>query len=65
MGRIGPVQTRWSELTRRRRLGVCAAALVAAGLVGATVEATSGQRTPAPVVWRDHVVEPAPSTTAP
>jgi hypothetical protein len=57
MGQIGPVRTRWSALPRRRRFGLCAAALVAAGLVGATVQATSSGSTPAPVVWRDHVVD--------
>jgi hypothetical protein len=55
MGRIGPLQTRWSALSRPLRLGAIAAVVVAAGLVGAAVEAGPGHGTPAPVVWRDHV----------
>jgi hypothetical protein len=63
MGRIGLLRARWSALSRHHRLGLCAAALVGASLVGATVQATSGGATPAPVVWRDHVVDPTTTGT--
>jgi hypothetical protein len=65
MGRIRSVQARWTALSRPRRLAAIATVAVAAGLAGAAAEAGSGHGTPAPVVWRDHVVDPTTSTTLP
>jgi hypothetical protein len=50
---------------RTARLGIIAALAIAAGLIGAGVFSASDGGTPAPVVWRDHVVESTPTTAAP
>ena len=63
MGQIGRWQVRWSALSRRRRLGAIAAMALAAGLVGVAVESASGDGFPAPVVWRDHVLETTTTNT--
>ncbi len=47
-----------------RRLGAAIAALAVTAGVAVALGNGSGDDTPAPVVWRDHVVEPA-TTTAP
>jgi hypothetical protein len=47
---------------RTRRLGIAAALALAAAVIGVGVVAASGDRTPAPVVWRDQVVDSTPTT---
>ena len=63
MGRIGGWRARWSELSRPGRIGAIAAVAVAAGLVGIAVEAGSDDGVPAPIVWRDYVLDPTTTTT--
>ncbi len=63
MGRISRWRARWSELSRSRRLAGIAAVAVAAGLVGIAVEAGSDDGVPAPIVWRDYVLDPSTTTT--
>jgi hypothetical protein len=65
MGRIGGFRARWSALSRRRRAAVVAAVFVTAGVIGAGISAASGQGTPAPVVWRDHVADATNASTSP
>jgi hypothetical protein len=57
MGRIGRWRARWAGLSRPRRLRAIAAVALAAGLVGVAVEAGSDDGIPAPIVWRDHVLD--------
>ena len=45
-----------------RRIGIVAALVLAAGLIGAGVISASGDHTPAPVVWKD-VVESSPRSS--
>ena len=63
MGQIGRWQTRWSAQPRPRRLGAIVAVVLAAGLLSVAVEAGSDDGTPAPVVWRDHVLDPTTTST--
>jgi hypothetical protein len=48
---------------RIRRLGFIAAFFVIAGLIGAAVISGSGDGVPAPIVWRDHVLESTTTST--
>ena len=63
MGRIGDWRVGWSGLSRSRRRAAIAAVAVAAGLVGIAVEAGSDDGVPAPIVWRDYVLDPTTATT--
>jgi hypothetical protein len=49
-------------MSRIRRLGVVAVFTLIAGLIGAAISA-SGDSAPAPVVWRDHVLDPTTTST--
>ena len=49
-------------MRRIRRFGVIAAFAVIAGLIGAVIS-TSDDGVPAPIVWRDHVIEPTTTST--
>jgi hypothetical protein len=42
---------------RIRRLGLITAFAVIAGLIGAVVLSASDDGVPAPIVWRDHVID--------
>jgi hypothetical protein len=48
---------------RIRRLGLTATFAVTAALIGAAVHSATDDSVPAPVVWRDHVVDPAMTNT--
>jgi hypothetical protein len=48
---------------RIRRLGLIAAFFVIAGLIGAAVISGSGDGVPAPIVWRDRVLDPTTTTS--
>ena len=53
-----------ARMGRIRRFGLIAAFAVIAGLIGAAVvSSTSDGGNPAPIVWRDHVVDPTTTTT--
>jgi hypothetical protein len=62
MGRMGALWARWSGLPPGRRAVVAAAVAVAAGLLGVGAVAGSGEHPPAPVIWRDHVVDRTATT---
>lgn len=47
---------------RLRRLGAAIAALAVTAGVAVALGAGPGDETPAPVVWRDYVVEPTTTT---
>ena len=63
MGRMGRWRAKWSALSRPRRLAAIAAVTVAAGLMGAVAESRPDDGIPAPVVWRDHVLDPTTTST--
>jgi hypothetical protein len=48
---------------RIRRFGLLAALAVITGLIGAAVISGSGDDVPAPIVWRDHVLDPTTTST--
>ena len=48
---------------RIRRFSLIAAFVVIAGLIGAAVLAGSDDGSPAPIVWRDHVLDPTTTST--
>ncbi|MCA1847344.1 MAG: hypothetical protein LC792_29995 [Actinobacteria bacterium] len=50
-------------MRRIRRFGVIAAFAVMAGLIGAAVMSASNEGNPAPIVWRDHVLDPTTTST--
>ena len=53
-----------ARMGRIRRFGLIAAFAVVAGLIGAAVVSSgSDGGKPAPIVWRDHVVDPTTTTT--
>ena len=49
-------------MRRFRRFGVIAAFTVMAGLIGAAFISASNDGHPAPIVWRDHVIETTTTT---
>jgi hypothetical protein len=48
---------------RIRRFGLIAAFAVIAGLIGVAVFSASDDGVPAPIVWRDHVLDPTTTST--
>jgi hypothetical protein len=48
---------------RIRRFGLIATFTVIAGLVGVAVYSASDDSVPAPIVWRDHVIDSTTTTT--
>jgi hypothetical protein len=50
-------------MRRIRRFGVIAVFAVIATVIGAAVIAASDDGIPAPIVWRDHVLDPTTTST--
>jgi hypothetical protein len=60
---MGRWRAKWSALSGPGRLGAIAAVALAVGLMGVAVESGAHDGIPAPVVWRDHVLDPTTTTT--